>query len=116
MPRYLSISFAAEPMKGPPSGEHMAEMGKLMEESIKAGKLVMTGGLKKRDGDGFIVTRTGDEYVVDEKPRCDWMLGGGWAILQADDRADCIESAKKFLRVAGDGRCEVIELFQPPGM
>jgi hypothetical protein len=116
MPRYLSIVMPTGPMAGPPSAEHMQAMGKLMDEQMKAGKLIMTGALKKRDGDGFTVTQKNGEYIVDEKPTAEWMLGGGWAILQANDRADCIEDVKKFLSVAGDGRCEVMELFQPPGM
>jgi hypothetical protein len=114
MPRYLSLYTPAGPMAGPPSAEHMAEMGRFMDESIKAGKLIMTGALKKRDGDGFIVTQVGATCTLDETPKCDWMLAGGWAILQAKDRAEVVEDIKKFMRVAGDGRCEAIELFEPP--
>ena len=116
MPRYLSLYTPVGPMSGPPSAEHMAQMGQLMDEQMKAGKLIATGALKKRDGDGFTVTQNGASYSVDEKPKSDWMLAGGWAILQAKDRADVVEDIKKFLRVAGDGRCEAIELFEPPGM
>lgn len=115
MPRYLSIHFATQPMSGPPSAEHMAQMGKMVDEQMKAGRLIMTGALKKRDGDGFNVSLEGGKYSVDEKPTADWMLGGGWAILQADNRAGVIDDVKKFLDVVGGGRCEVMELFQMPG-
>ena len=113
MPRYLSLFIPAKPPSGPPSPEHLAQMGKLMDDYTKAGKLIMTGGLKKRDGDGFIVTGEGGHYSVDDKPRSEWMLAGGWAILQAADRPAVIEDVKVFLNVTGDGRCEVIELFEP---
>jgi hypothetical protein len=112
MPRYLSIHFASQPMSGPPSAAHMAEMGRIIDTQMKAGKLIMTGALKRRDGDGFVVTLEG----VDEKPNSDWMLGGGWAVLQADTRAAVVEDVRKFLDVVGGGRCEVIELFEPPGV
>lgn len=114
MPRYLSLFIPARPPSGPPSPEHMAEMGRLMDEQMKAGKLIMTGGLKKRDGDGFIVRSEAGHFSVDDKPLSEWMLAGGWAILQAQSRADVIEDVKMFLNVVGaDGRCEVIELFEP---
>jgi hypothetical protein len=113
MPRYLSLFIPARPNAGPPSPEHMAQMGKLVEEQTKAGKLIMTGGLKRRDGDGFIVKSEGGHVSVDTKPQAEWMLAGGWAILQAADRAAVIDDVKKFLSVVGDGRCEVIELFEP---
>ncbi len=116
MPRYLSIHFATTPMSGPPSAEHMAQMGKLMEDFTRSGKLIATGALKKRDGDGFNVTLEDGKLSVDDKPTSDWMLGGGWAILQADNRPAVIEDVRAFLEVVGGGRCEVMELFQPPGM
>lgn len=115
MPRYLSLYKPAQPMSGPPSTEHMAQMGTYMDAQIKAGKLIATGALKRRDGDGFIVTLEDGTLGVDEKPSCDWMLAGGWAILQAEDRADVIKDSQAFMRLAGDGRCELIELFEPPG-
>src|SRR5689334_1668405 len=47
-----------------PSPEHMAEMGKYVEQQFKAGRLVDTGGLKRRDKDGFSVRRKGRDYTV----------------------------------------------------
>lgn len=116
MPRYLSLYTPAAPMAGPPSAEHMAQMGNLMDEQMKAGKLIATGALRQRDRDGFIVLQENGHHRVNDKPTADWMLAGGWAITQADNRADAIEDIKNFLRVAGDGRCEAIELFEPPSM
>jgi hypothetical protein len=38
-------------------------------------------------------------------------LIGGLAILQADSKEAAIELAKQFLKVAGDGECELRQLF-----
>lgn len=116
MPRYLALFTPATPMSAPPDPAHMAKMGKYMEESMKSGKLVATGALKKREVDGFVVRAEGGKFSVDATNNPDWMGANGWAILQADSREAVIEDVKEFLGLVGDGRSEVIELFQPPGM
>ena len=40
-------------------------------------------------------------------------LIAGFAILECKPKADAIENAKKFLKVAGgDGECEVRQMFE----
>ena len=36
---------------------------------------------------------------------------GGLAILQANSKAEAVEMVKKFLHVAGDGECELRQLY-----
>ena len=36
---------------------------------------------------------------------------GGLAILKADSKEEAIEQARQFLRAAGDGECELRQLF-----
>jgi hypothetical protein len=114
MPRYLALYT---PLSGapsaPPSPEHMAEMGKYMTESIQAGKLVSTGGVKKRETDAASVRLEGGNFSVDQKPQAEWMRASGWAILQAPNKAQVIEDVKQFLQMAGGGTSEVIEIFEP---
>ena len=114
MPRYLAL-YTPPPgtPTGPPSAEHMAEMGKYMTESIQAGKLVSTGGVKKRDTDAAVVRLEGGKYAVDLKPQVEWMRAAGWAILQAPTKEQVIEDVKEFLQMAGGGTSEVIEIFDP---
>ena len=38
---------------------------------------------------------------------------GGFAMLHANSRAEAIELARKFLEVAGDGECEIRQIFTP---
>lgn len=108
--QYLSIHTPAPGSSGPPTQEHMAAMGKLIEDMTKEGKLLATGALGRRDTGAFSVELKNGAYAVNEKPQAAWMLGGGFAILKADSRADAIEQTKRFLAVVGGGASEVIEL------
>jgi hypothetical protein len=84
-------------------------MGAAVEQSKKQGKLIATGGLKKRDTDGFVVRRSGDTYSVANGGAA-WAAAGGWAIIDAPSREQAIEDVKAFLSMAGDGVSEAIEI------
>ena len=95
-----------------PSPQHMAEMGKYVEQQFKAGKLVDTGGLKRRDTDGFSVRRKGGDYSVNQTG-APWAAATGWAIIQAPTREQAVADIKEFLSLAGDGVSEVIQISDP---
>lgn len=38
---------------------------------------------------------------------------GGLAVLQANSKEEAIEYVKQFLGVAGDGECELRQLYEP---
>ena len=37
---------------------------------------------------------------------------GGFAMIQADSKQHCIELTKRFLTVAGDGQCEIRQIYE----
>ena len=37
---------------------------------------------------------------------------GGFAILQADSKEEAVEYIKQFLKVAGDGECELRQVYE----
>jgi hypothetical protein len=39
---------------------------------------------------------------------------GGFAILKANSKAEAIELTKAFLKVAGNGECELRQVFEMP--
>ncbi len=43
------------------------------------------------------------------------VLTGGFAILQASSREEAVERVKAFLKIAGDGECELHQLMEPGG-
>ena len=42
-------------------------------------------------------------------------LVGGFAILKANSKEEAIELTRQFLRVAGDGECELRQLYEMNG-
>lgn len=109
--RFLSIYMNVE-RKAPPSPEEMARMGKLVEEGFKAGWLLATEGCLPSNL-GFRVRRTGQDIKVTDGPFSEAKeVVGGFAILKADSKQDAIELARKFLNVAGEGECEIRQLYE----
>jgi len=110
--RFLSIYKSVE-TNTPPSAEHMAKMGKLVEEAMKAGWLLATEGCLP-SAMGARVRRTGNTTTVASGPFADAKeVTGGFAILEAKSKEEAIELTKSFLALAGDGECELRQLYAP---
>jgi hypothetical protein len=114
--QYLTIYTPAGPMNGPPSPEHMAEMGKLIEEGFAKGWLVATGGTSKSEVGGSRVRLANGEFTVERWPFANDKLQkcGGFAVITAASDEDMLAMVKRFLTMAGDGESEVIRLLDMP--
>jgi len=113
--RFLSI-YKTKETGVPPSPEHIAEMGKLIEESMKSGVLIATEGCLPT-ARGARVRRAGANVTVTDGPFTESKeVVGGFALLQATSKAEAIEICKDFLKVAGDGECEIREIFEAPAL
>ena len=111
--RYISI-FTHPPQSGPPSPEMMCSMGALVEEGMKAGWLIATEGVHG-DGTELRVSSKQGEISVTDGPFAEAKeVLGGYALMEARDRAHVLELTRKFLAVAGDGTCQIHELYVPP--
>jgi hypothetical protein len=111
--RFLSIYKTVE-TNTPPTLDHMAKMEKLIEESMKAGVLLATEGCLP-SALGARVRRSGEKVVVTDGPFTESKeLIAGFALLQAKSREEAIELTKQFLTVAGDGECEIRQIFEAP--
>jgi hypothetical protein len=108
--RFLSIYKTVE-RNAPPSQEEMAKMGKLVEDGMKAGFLLTTEGCLP-SALGARVRSSGGKLTVTDGPFTEAKeVVGGFAILEAKSKEEAIQLAKDFLRVAGDGECELRQLF-----
>jgi hypothetical protein len=114
--RFLMLYQPAMNMaaSGPPNAEHMAEMGKLIEEQMKAEVLLETGPLLPT-AMGVSVRRDGGEVTVTDgalkeiqKPIV------GYALVQVGSKEELIAMAKRFLEVAGDGDSVAIPIMDMP--
>ncbi|HET6933562.1 MAG TPA: YciI family protein [Candidatus Angelobacter sp.] len=108
--RFLSIYKTVE-RNTPPTPQEMANMGKLIEEGMKKGWLLGTEGClpsalgaRVRSTDGKINVTDGPFAEAKE-------VVGGFALLKADSKEEAIELARRFLKVAGDGECELRQLY-----
>jgi hypothetical protein len=109
--RFLSIYKTAE-RNTPPSAEEMTAMGKLIQEGMKAGWLLSTEGCLPT-ALGARVRRSGGNLAVTDGPFAETKEAiGGFAILQAKSKEEAIELTRQFLKIAGDGECELRQLYE----
>lgn len=93
-----------------PSQRLMNDMGKLMDELMRAGKLLRTAGLRPT-AEGFRMrSRFGKFSTVDGPFAETKEVVGGYAVLEAASKEEAIELTRRFLEVHGDEwdvECEV---------
>ena len=112
--RFLSI-YTHKERNTPPTPEEMSTMGKLVEEGFKSGWLLGTEGCLPT-ALGARVRRSGGKVSVTDGPFTEAKeVVGGFAILKANSKQEAIELARKFLAVAGDGECELRQLYEMNG-
>ncbi|HUD68495.1 MAG TPA: YciI family protein [Candidatus Sulfotelmatobacter sp.] len=110
--RFLSIYKTAE-RSTPPTPQEMATMGKLVEEGMKAGWLLATEGCLPTKLGARVRRASGKLTVVDGPFTEAKEVVGGFAILKANSKEEAIELARQFLEVAGEGECELRQLYGP---
>ena len=109
--KFLSIYKTAE--RGvPPTQEEMAKMGKLVEDHMKAGTLVATEGCLPSALGARVRLSNGKLSVTDGPFTEAKEVVGGFAILEAKSKEHAIELTKEFLKVAGDGECELRQVYE----
>jgi hypothetical protein len=109
--KFLSVYQTVE-RSTPPSQEEMCKMGSLVEEGFKAGWLVATEGCLP-SALGARVRRSSGNITVKDGPFTEAKeIVGGFAILQVNSKEEAVELTRRFLQVAGDGECELRQLYE----
>jgi len=109
--RFLSIYKTVE--RGtPPTQAEMDRMGKLIEEGMRAGYLLGVEGCLPTALGARVRQSNGDVTVTDGPFAEAKEVVGGFAILKASSRAEAVQMARDFLKVAGDGECELRQLYE----
>jgi hypothetical protein len=109
--KFLSIYKTAE-TGALPTPEEMARMGKLVEDGIKAGFLLAVEGCMPSATGARVRLSKGKLSVTDGPFAEAKEVIGGLALLRADSKEAAIELVKQFLHAAGDGECELRQLFE----
>jgi hypothetical protein len=112
--RFLSV-YKTKERNTPPTQEEMTTMGKLIEKWMKEGSLLSAEGClpsvmgaRVRLADGNVTVKDGPFTESKE-------VIGGLAILQAKSKEDAIKLVEEFLHVAGEGVCELRQLYDAEG-
>src|SRR4029077_18493738 len=112
--RFMMLYKPGHEATTPPSPEHMAEMGKFIEDMAKAGILLATDGLQS-SSKGARVRLTGGTFTVTDGPFAETKeLIGGFAIVRVNSKDEAIEHAKRFLRMVGEGESEIRLMHDAP--
>ena len=115
--RFLSMIRIDETTGQVPSEQLMADMGRLIEELTRTGQLVSTAGLRpSAEGVRVRLHRGGRLAVVDGPFTESKEVIGGYAILDAQSKAEAVDLTRRFLMVHGtewDVECEVRQLDGP---
>ena len=118
--KYLSfIRHSEKYRETTPPAALMEAMGKFVQKSMKDGSVVDTGGLLPSK-DGIRVRLAGGKITVTDGPFSESKeVIGGWAILNADSKADAIRIATEFMELhrkhwpGFEGESEVRPMFDP---
>ena len=118
--KYLSFIRHSESYRqSPPPAALMEAMGEFVQRSLKDGTVVDTGGLLPSK-DGFRVRLAKAKLEVMDGPFTETKeVIGGWAILQADNKAGALRVATEFMELHRkhwpefEGECEVRPMFEP---
>lgn len=111
--RFLMYTIGDDVPMPPPSPKEMEEMGKFMAEVTKSGALIATGSLAP-GSEGTTVKFSEGKFTVTDGPYAQGKeLIGGWALVQAESKAEALDLAKRFLRIVGRGESRIRQVFGP---
>ncbi len=118
--KYLTFIRHSEKYRAsPPPSALMEALGKFVEKSMKDGVLVDTGGLLPSK-DGVRVRLANGTITVTDGPFIESKeVIGGWAILDADSKAEAIRIATELMELhrkhwpGFEGESEVRPMFEP---
>jgi hypothetical protein len=95
-----------------PDEEHMAAMGRLINELMSEGVLLDTGGVSD-GGSSLRVQRAGGKVSVTDGPFTETKeIVGGFAIFKVNSKDEAIALTRRFLEIAGDGMSELHEVSE----
>ncbi|MDF2695633.1 MAG: hypothetical protein K0S65_4016 [Labilithrix sp.] len=112
--KFLMI-YESNPSAPPPSPETLAKLGVYTQKMIASGTVVLTGGVV-RPSKGIRIANAGGKVTVTDGPFAETKeLIDGFAIVEAKDKDAAIALSTEFMQIAGEGKGEILQLFEPGG-
>jgi hypothetical protein len=112
--RFMIMHYANKDTEAgvPPSKELIAEMGKLMDETAKAGVLLSAEGVHATSK-GARLQFTGGKRTVTDGPFAEAKeVIAGFAIIDAKSKDEAIDWASRFAKVVGDVQIDVRQVVE----
>jgi hypothetical protein len=113
--RFMTIYKPSKESTTPPTQEHMAAMGKFIEELAKSGVLITTDGLMHSSKGARVRMNADGSFKITDGPFTEAKeVIGGFAIINVKSKAEAVELTKRFLAVAGGGESEIRQMQDVP--
>lgn len=107
--RFLLVTDPGEPDAPPPTPEAMAALGEFIDETVKSGILVDTGGMEV---EGTKVRYANGKFTVTDGPFAEAKeLIAGYAIVEVESKEQALEISRRFYGIMGDGAGRAIQMF-----
>jgi hypothetical protein len=94
----------------PPTAENTAEMMKLIEDMVKKGALIENGGWYPDEPCTALKMSAGKLAVTDGPFTEAKEIIAGFCLMNVKSKAEALEWTTRFIKIAGEGTCEVREL------
>ncbi len=117
--RFMMLVKHAEKNSGPPPKELMDAMAKLHDEAVKAGTMVVSGGLAPTATSTRVRLSKGQVTAIDGPFTEAKEIVGGFAILEFKSKKEALEGALGFMELhrkywpGWEGETEVRQIFGP---
>ena len=115
--RFLSI-YKTKETGVPPSPEHIAAMGKLIDEMMKTGVLIGTEGCLP-SAQGARIRITNGNFTVTDGPFTESKELISYALYEVRSKEEAIEWASRFIKAHRDlwpgweGRADILQVMGP---
>ncbi|HEY0484574.1 MAG TPA: YciI family protein [Kofleriaceae bacterium] len=109
------MTYTPNPDAVPPTSEQMAAIGAFAERNMKAGTVVMTGGLVRPNRGVQLRCDRGKVSVTDGPFAETKEVIDGFALVEVGSRDEAIKLASEFMQLAGDGTGEILQVFDGSG-
>jgi hypothetical protein len=107
--------FESDPSAPPPSPETLEKLGEYTHKMLASGTVVLTGGLV-RPSRGLKIKNEAGKITVTDGPFAESKeLIDGFAVVNVNSKEEAIALSTEFMQIAGDGKGEILEMFEPGG-
>jgi hypothetical protein len=110
------MTYQGLPNAKPPTPEQMAALGAFTKKYVESGVVVLTGGLVRPTRGIQIACEDGKVSITDGPFAESKELIDGFALVEVTSKDEALHIASEFMKVAGDGRGEVLQVFEPPAI